>query len=48
MILVFLSVIGFFGVFFWQVDRLNNAVERRQVEKNGNAYLWPQKVSKHA
>ena len=48
MIIVFISVIGFFGIFFWQVDRLNNMAEKRHLEQPENPYLWPQKVSKHA
>jgi hypothetical protein len=29
MVLVFISVIGFFGVFFWQAARCNEMVERQ-------------------
>jgi len=29
MIFVFISVISFFGIFFWQAERLNHAGERQ-------------------
>jgi hypothetical protein len=48
MILVFISVAGFFGIFFWQAERLNSMAEKRHPEHPENPYLWPQKVSKHA
>jgi hypothetical protein len=48
MILVFISVIGFFGMFFWQAERLNHDAEKKNLHHEGSPYLWPQKVSKHA
>jgi hypothetical protein len=48
MILVFTSIIGFFGIFFWQADRLNHRLEQEHHDKHTDPYLWPQKVSKHA
>lgn len=48
MILVLLSLIGFFGIFFWQAERLNHMAEKKHIDQPENPYLWPQKVSKHA
>jgi hypothetical protein len=48
MILVLLSLVGFFGIFFWQAERLNHMAEKKHIDHPENPYLWPQKVSKHA
>jgi hypothetical protein len=48
MILVLISLIGFFGMFFWHAERLNTMAEKKHLDHPENPYLWPQKVSKHA